>query len=652
MIYAMRQLALDYLYDTLGGSGDAETWYRNLRETEMAALFPYLVEAARDSMAENYYVLHPDPQDERVAVLEQRERKDEDKDKLPFVQSTGSQSPALGPVIKRSYQKGKGGGPSEKILTSTLTAFAEQGVQAAPWAEYFAYAHGLLSRPAVRFQEKLTENAFALHQAVKLISETKTAYLSILDTEGKLPGEREDYRSYLQDVLANEKYSTGSIPSVEAQHDALTGELTTVYPNSLTGAGLNLTNVDRLGVFSNLDTDNAWKKFSLGAANADLLYTFSFHLRGDFIGRVAGEQALVLPHPFFEQAQRQKFIREFKSYIQSIKGSGDTAFREKGLLRQFKDSPDTITSITIVWADFGQRLENVTGVVTDVLPSRLSTIAEIAQQVKDSSSPIFPTYSIEEADPDLSLNSLGTLLKRPGGKKNKKVNEGARLFDLKRDMAARVYYRKPLNTDRFWDEVLEIAKAYLIEVAESGNGYGLLNEGVGKKGNYLTLAGWVKHVARYIYFFRQLEVYPKMNDWHYTPHRDELKPFFENSRATAGLDSPEKVYAFLLGTLFGKVMEVQGARGVNVGANALTWLKRMNITGADLPGLYIRIREKLLTYGTENSPKVRAIVEELGHLGTQIGKPDLGKTDTGYYILLGQSLTKTLIPASSKETKA
>lgn len=652
MIYAMRQLALDYLYDTLGGSDDTEMWYRNLRENEMAALFPYLTEAARDSMAENYYVLFPDLQDEQVAVLEQRERKVTDKDKLPFVQSTGSQSPALGPVIKRSYQKGKGGGPSEKILTSTLTAFAELGMQEAPWSDYFAYAHELLSRPAVRFQGKLTEDAPALHQAVKLIGETKTAYLSILDAEGKLPGEREDYRSYLQDALASEKYSTGGVPPVEAQHDALTGEMTTVYPNSLTGAGLNLTNVDRLGVFSNLDTDNAWKKYSLGAANADLLYTFSFHLRGDFIGRVAGEQALILPHPTFEQARRQKFIQEFKSYVQSIKDSGNTAFREKNLLRQFKDHPDTISSITILWADFGQRLENVTGVVTDVLPSRLSTVAEIAQQVKDSSSPVFPTRPVEEADPDLSLNSLGTLLKRPGGKKNKKVNEGARLFELKRDMAARIYHGKPLNADRFWDEVLGIAKAYLTEVAESGNGYGLLNEGVGKKGNYLTLAGWVKHVARYIYLFRQLEVYPKMNDWHYTPQRDELKAFFENSRATAGLDSPEKVYAFLLGTLFGKVMEVQGARGVNVGANALTWLKRMNLTGADLPGLYIRVREKLLTYNTESSPKVRAIVEELGHLGTQIGKPNLSKTDTGYYVLLGQSLTKTLIPASPKETKA
>ena len=134
MIQAMRQLALDFLYNELNGSGDEEVWYRDMRENDMGALFPYLVEAARDSMASNYYVLYPDPDDEQVAVLEQRVRKDEDDTKIPFVQSTGSQSPALGPVIKRSYSNAKGGGPSEKILNSTLAAFAEIGIQGEPWS--------------------------------------------------------------------------------------------------------------------------------------------------------------------------------------------------------------------------------------------------------------------------------------------------------------------------------------------------------------------------------------------------------------------------------------------------------------------------------------------------------------------------------------
>ena len=98
-------------------------------------------------------------------------------------------------------------------------------------------------------------------------------------------------------------------------------------------------------------------------------------------------------------------------------------------------------------------------------------------------------------------------------------------------------------------------------------------------------------------------------------------------------------------------MEVQGARGVNVGANALTWLRRLNMTGRDLPELYTKVREKLLTYGTENRTEVRGIIEEVGRLGVRVGTPNLSKTDANYYLLLGQSLTKTLIPEKKVKAK-
>ena len=653
MIQTVRQLALDFLYYELGGQGDTETWYRELRRNDMGKLFPYLVEAARESLADNYYVLYPDPNDARVAVLEQRVRKREDGLKLPFVQSTGSQSPALGPVIKRSYAKTKGGGPSEKILNSTLAFFAEIGMQNEVWSDYFAYAQELLSRPVLhsKLDGKAYKDKPALHLAVKQLPETKTAYLSILDRDGKLPGERADYRAYLEGALATEKYSTGSVQPVERQNDALTGEITTVYPNSLTGAGLNLTNVDRIGVFADLDDGNAWKKFSLGAANADLLYTFSFHMRDDFVGRVAGELALVLPHLALEQRRRQRFVKDFKSYVANLKQSKGASSQEKRLLYYFKGRQDEIATITILWASFGQKLENVTGMVTDVLPSRLSVIYDIAESVTQLRSPVFPIYRVEDAEPDLAFNSLGTLFKRPGGKKNKGMNESARLFEFKRDTAARVYHGRRISLERFWDEALAVARAYLVEAAESGNSYGLLNEGVGKQDHYLTLAGWVKHLARYLYFFRQLEVYPVVSSRRYEPESSALKPFFADAEKTAGLDSDEKIYAFLLGVLFGKVMEVQGARGVNVGANALTWLRRLNMTGRDLPELYNKVREKLLTYGTENRAEVRDIIEEVGRLGVRIGTPDLNKTDANYYLLLGQSLTKTLIPEKRAKTK-
>ncbi len=84
---------------------------------------------------------------------------------------------------------------------------------------------------------------------------------------------------------------------------------------------------------------------------------------------------------------------------------------------------------------------------------------------------------------------------------------------------------------------------------------------------------------------------------------------------------------------------------MNVGGTALTWLKRMNLTGDDLPGLYIGVLEKLLAYDTEKSERVKAVIEELGHLGAQIGKPRLSKTDAGYYVLSRHYLTQTPIPA-------
>src|SRR6202022_3854328 len=111
-----------------------------------------------------------------------------------------------------------------------------------------------------------------------------------------------------------------------------------------------------------------------------------------------------------------KFVCEFKKYVENLNSEGVDS-RERRLLRHYKDYHDAIASITIIWADFGQKLENVSGIVSDVLPSRLSTIAKKIDELKDIQSPVFPVYTIEDVEPDLALNSLALLFKRPGGKK-------------------------------------------------------------------------------------------------------------------------------------------------------------------------------------------------------------------------------------------
>ena len=132
-----------------------------------------------------------------------------------------------------------------------------------------------------------------------------------------------------------------------------------------------------------------------------------------------------------------------------------------------------------------------------------------------------------------------------------------------------------------------------------------------------------------------------MNDYFFEPEMVSLKPYFGPE---SGINSQEKAYTFLLGALYGRLLEIQGGRGVNVGANALTWLKRLTLKGKDLPELYVKIREKLLAYEAEKSQKVRDLINEIGVIGVKLGDPiELSQTQTNYYLLLGQSMTKTIL---------
>ncbi len=657
MLDAMSALALDYLReqlpDNLGDESDPWEWYLRMREERPELLFPYLIEAPRDSMSPNYYVLKADSQDSDIAVLEQRERREGDELRLPFVPSTGSQSGALGPVIKRTYTPAKGPGPSAKINDTSLKDFRGIANSDQPWSKYFEYVTAVVSRPKLRFHNELLEDGatHALALAVRAIGERQTCFLSVLDAEDRLPGEVEEYIVYLQHILASEKYSTGRLEPIEEGRCSLSGLIGTVYPNALAGAGLNLSNVDRPGVFPGLDDSGAWKKFALSAEAADLLYTFSYHVSGRFRARVAGENALLVPYTTLEPEKRRKFMRRTRDKYLPQVNTGKPLVEQEDKLHSLVNEEGVVTNLTILWADFGQKLENVRGMVTDILPSRLRTISEVAGEVNNDVSLPFPeerNYD-ESLKLDVAFNSLAALLRRPGGKRTEKVNKGARLFEFKREMAAAVYHGHRVPVERFWEEAREVYEAYLIDALER-NHYGLLYEGRTKQGeNYLTMAGWIRHLSRFIYFLRRLEVYPRMEDWRYRPRNQRLRSvfgeFFEDADGRSGIDRPEKAYAFLLGALFGKLMQVQGARGVNVGANALPWLKRFTLTGKDLPELYVKIREKLLTYGTR-SRDIADVIEELGYLGTALGtRIDLNQTETGYFLLLGQSLSSTFMPS-------
>jgi CRISPR-associated protein Csh1 len=652
MLEAMRQLALDALWVEMDGgkTPDPETWYRDLRAKDLGRLFPKLVEDVEQESGKDkqrYYTLRPDPRHAEVSILEPHEFKEGDAAKLPFNQPSGSQAAALGPVIKRSApSKTKEAGPSIKIQQTTLKAFDEIAGEEQPWSRYFRAARECFLRQKIKVNEQVRDApGGAFRAAIGLIDERRTVLLAFQDEEGRLPGEVREYADYLQGVLARTKYATADIAARDNQTCPLCGESpVTVYPNALRGAGINLANLDRDGAFPGLDPSQAWKGFALCLGCADLLYVYWHYVAKDYRASIAGYNALVVPSLQVDPGARKRFAKRLHEWVGELSKRKDAVtVREKQLLNILGDDR-AVTTLTILWAEFGQRIDDIRGIVTDILPSRLQKLGEFNRQLGELQAPVFPEVALDDFEYNLPLTIHKPLLHRPGGKAAQGSNESRRLFDLRRDLAEAVYHAGPLP-ERFFDEVHETARWHFDAVCASGSPWRLLNEGRTKDGKtYLTAGGWVRQLARFLHYLRLIGVMPMPDPQElYQPTTEALRPYFGRESAVRG---PARAFAFILGVLYGKLLQVQAARGVNVGANALTWLKRLTLSGRDLPELYVKVREKLLAYDTEGSPTVRQIVTELGELGMRLGTDiPLDETETCYFLLLGQSLATKIMPS-------
>jgi len=335
-------------------------------------------------------------------------------------------------------------------------------------------------------------------------------------------------------------------------------------------------------------------------------------------------------------------LTDVAHYIENL--PEDVSDDEENLLDILKDE-QALLNITFLWADLGQSIDKVRGVLTDVPPTRLRQLSSFNAAAASWQHAVFPQIPVTSGKlglaPDLALRGLHNLFWRPGGKKVQNSNNSRQLFQTKRAIVAAVYHGTSIPVERFWHELMVTARCYYLQSISNEKGvWGLLQEGQSKKGPYLTAAGWIRSVTWWLYYFRRLEVM-RMEQSYFVPVMESLKPYFGPE---SGIDTEAKAYAYLLGILYGRLLEVQGAKGVNVGANALTWLKRLTLRGKDLPELYIKVRGKLLSYGSERSGKVRELIEEIGRLGVKLGDPiDLDQTQTNYYLLLGQSLARRVL---------
>jgi len=476
-----------------------------------------------------------------------------------------------------------------------------------------------------------------LQLAVESIPEKKKVFLTVENSKGKLPGESKEYQNYLSNELALIKYTTKSTREMIGTCSLCGKPNCNIYPNAIKGAGINIFNVDRIGAFPNISADNAWKAYPLCADCADLLYVYKFYLMNNYIAQVGGAKALILSDMPPDSTLKTRFYKKFEKYINATREEKGVKYKEQSILYLIAQE-NYIPSLSIIWAKFGQNLEDVVGIINDVLPSRLNEISTFNEQIEDWQHPLFPQN--KKIELDLGMNCLREIFYRPRGKKAKNTNASKQLFKMKKNLLSALYHDENLCAAQFDKEFIETAKWYMLQLFEAGKPYSALYEGKESDKSF-TLAGWIKNFAFLKYYLKTMGVF-KMGDNFYEPEWESLKPYFGKE---SGIDTKEKAFAFLLGILYGKVMQVQGAKGVNVGANALTWLKRLTLTGKDLPELYVKIREKLLAYETESNENVRKLVREIGQVGVKLGnKIELDKINTNYFLLLGQSITTTVLP--------
>lgn len=682
MLDAMRILALDYVHHKSKESEmteDLEEWFYNKKTHDPTEIFPFLIESSEQ--VGQIYVLSQEGSE--LAGLQIEEMRTGLQKALPFIKPTGSQSAQIGPVFKRSYIKAKGAGPSAKIINTTMKYFHQVAESSKPWSTYFAEILSILDLPNLKLPDGAiydwrTEGFDSMIEAAvqKIGPLTDTVLLTVRNQAGFLPGEVPEYTKYLMnDVLAGGRYLTGKVKPVHETACPLCGRPDqTLFPNALKGAGFNLTNMDRISRFPGMDIDQAWKGYALCQDCADLLYVYKYHVlekvgpkkdRRPFSAPVAGKNALIIPYCMGGTAARREIFENVNDFI--LQATSDVEEAEESLLDVLKDE-ESILNINILWADIGQLIENISGIITDVPPSRLKFLSAFNENARNWRHPVFPGRFLKTPDvdlsPDLALKAFGAargaLFWRPGGRKTQHLNQSHRLFDLRRQLAASVYHGRALDhrtSKRLWDEIQNAASWWWLDAienrgTESGGLFGLLNEGRGKKGDFPTLAGWIRHWAWWIYYLKQAGVL-KMENSFYKPKWEGLNSFMGPE---TGIDTEEKAFAFLLGVLFGRLVFLQSEQKVRI--SALNWTKRFSIDGRELPALYRKVRAKLLEYQNIPDPKVKRFfterlfksIEEISLIGARLGDDiRLSSNQACYFLLLGQALSNKILKKENSD---
>lgn len=571
------------------------------------------------------YVVAQGPSGEVIVTA--REVDEQTRYEFPFRRPSGPRSPQVGPVMKRSYNsKEKSVGPKPATLRATLASFETIAASNTPVSRVYAAALAALGPGTI------AEKAARLCAALESMAGGDTVFFSV----GPPPGNDAAYAQHLLGVIRAELYGIDDDAKVGVC--PVCGTTARLGSTALKGAKINFLNSDDHGVFPGLDADRAAARFSLCAACADGIASCYIQRKAELGVVIAGTRALLLPH-VIASGDAPEAARSALDVLDRARAAKGTSAAESDLLDALAEER-ALAAFHILWATAGDALDDVTGFITDVPCTRLGVLSQVHLAANRWSAPVFPARRVCELDLRLSL--VGELLRHPGGDRTKRRSKGAALLALRQRIARAVYLGARLHAAPLMRELRDILADHLVDptVEDRFVVTSLTREPPApKKADsriVMNAASWIRHAALLLHYLRHLEVLePMATTERYAPRSDRLQKLLAPA---SGVDTDAKMFAFFVGALFGWLLIVQGAKGVNVRSNALTWLRRGTLAGGDLPGLYVRIREKFMEYGHE-SKVLREVVLDTSALGARLGTSiPLDADTTMYFLFLGQAL--------------
>ncbi len=408
---------------------------------------------------------------------------------------------------------------------------------------------------------------------------------------GKYPGEIPEILNYALSRIAEEFYTTSGIVPIDGQC-SICHRKDKLFPNVLSGVGLNIANIDKPGFFPGVAKENSYKSFPICAPCAEALFAAKSQVFPGFRQSISGHQALLIPH-LIQSKNKKEGLEIIESALNLLKKDVSSAkSSETGVIEDLADNKGIATVSFLFGEVGGQSVQKIRKFLPDVLPSRLSEIAKAIHTINGihdnypNGHPWKSKYNPMDGELRIIRNVLGMAkyVKPQQGKR--KPFKASSIDSL--DLLEAIFMKKefPLKT--------------LIPEFSAKLSYDFLGSFSNEKQKPIyVIRDGIAQIVHLLTFLDTLEVI-KM-----TVNNNLVSKYFEGckgleplnkflSEDAVGLDNAEKQYTFLVGLLFGKLVAFQHKRGVS--NSALRWLKGLEIGAQDLMEIFIKSRSKLDDY--------------------------------------------------------